>query len=108
VEARELWTVYMGLLHDIGYLCTGSEDFKIQNIVAKYRFLHAIDLKHLATLNNLEYEQELFPAVRYRLDDLKITINIFRTGTCIILGGKSIPCINLASERLTALLRWSA
>ena len=99
----DLFKAYLVLLYDLGYPCT-IENIKIQNIIARYSYGEKINLGELAKRTKFEFEPELFPAVRYRLEDLKITINIFRTGKCMILGGKSMEYIYLAEIFLTSLL----
>jgi TATA-box binding protein (TBP) (component of TFIID and TFIIIB) len=74
------------------------------NIVARYIHHRPIKLFQLAQANRLEFEQELFPAVRLRFEDLKITVNIFRTGKCMILGAKGVLNLRRAVVRLQHVL----
>ena len=54
-----------------------SMDHHIQNIVACYKHTERINLDRLARKYSLEYFPELFPAVRYRDNYRKVTVNIF-------------------------------
>ncbi len=103
-KLTNLFKSYTVLLRQLGYPCTGTEVLRIVNMIARYDYGRDIHLSHLATRAKLEYFPELFPAVRYRLNDLKITINIFRTGKCVLLGGKSIELLQTAETRLKKLL----
>ena len=99
-----LFNSYLQLLQHLGYPCI-RRNLKIQNIIARYDHREKINLHTLARQTKFEYEPDLFPAVRFRLKDLKITVNIFRTGKCMVLGAKSIEDINIAEERLKNLLK---
>ncbi len=109
-KTTELFKSYANLFFNLGYTCTGFEDLRVVNIVARYTHHSEINLFNLATWTNLEYDPDIFPAVRFRLDDLKITINIFRTGKCVILGAKNLVNLNTAETKLKNLLtilEWS-
>ena len=92
-EARELFDRYMSALADLGSEIQYT-NYKIQNIVACYKHPHQINLPKLACKHIdpaffvLEFEPELFPAVRFRDNLNKVTVNIFHTGSCVILGAK--------------------
>jgi transcription initiation factor TFIID TATA-box-binding protein len=98
-----LFETYSNLLGHLGYECRYGE-LKIQNIIARYTHFESIDLVQLANKNKLEFEPELFPAVRYRLEELNITINIFRTGKCMLLGSKNLADLLIAESKLRKLL----
>jgi transcription initiation factor TFIID TATA-box-binding protein len=104
---QEMFIVYAGLLEDLGYPCTGKEDLKIQNIVARFVYHSKVDLFDLAVCFALEYEPEVFPAARYRDKELGITANIFRSGKCILLGGKRVEFIEIVAEKIKRMLEWS-
>jgi transcription initiation factor TFIID TATA-box-binding protein len=85
---------------------------RVVNIVATYNHGKSVNLRAIVRgyrqLNSFQghwmtFEPELFPAVKYRLEDLSVTINIFYTGKCVLLGCKSEEVLDLA---LVHLQRW--
>ena len=80
-------------------------NYNIQNIVATYDLKRKLDLAIIASHHRLEFEPELFPAVRYRIEDLKVTVNIFRTGKCTIRGAKTVEIVCEAVDRTKDLIR---
>ena len=90
-------------LADLGHLINYT-DYKIQNIVACYKHPVPVSLENIARTFGLEYNPELFPAVRYRDNDRKVTANIFHTGSCVILGAKDIDTISATVEKLKEIL----
>ena len=77
-------------------------EFKI--FVATYDYKRRLDLFYIVKKNRLPFEPELFPAVRYRIHDLKVTVNIFDT-KCTILGVKTVIAVGQAVEKIKKLLR---
>ena len=59
----------------------------------------------IARRHKLEFEPELFPAVRYRIGELGVTVNIFHTGKCTILGAKSVEIVSKAVHKIRDLLQ---
>ena len=45
-----------------------------------------------------------FPAVRYRDKYNKVTVNIFHTGSCVILGAKTLAIVGHTAKTLNSLL----
>jgi len=86
--------------HPLDYL-----DYKISNIVASYRHDKSINLHKLAETHNLEFNPEIFPAVRRRYKKEKVTVNIFHTGSCVILGAKSAESVSKTVLDLESLLK---
>jgi TATA-box binding protein (TBP) (component of TFIID and TFIIIB) len=85
---------------------------RVVNIVATYNHGKSVNLRNLVRRfrqrcpniqHHLLFEPELFPAVKYRLDDIRVTINIFHTGKCVLLGCKSEEILDAA---LVHLQRW--
>jgi TATA-box binding protein (TBP) (component of TFIID and TFIIIB) len=72
-QCHEYCDRYTKLLQDIGY-DKAFGDIRVVNIVARYTHRNHVGLFSLAESNRLEYEPELFPAVRLRYADLGITI----------------------------------
>ena len=103
-ETKENFARYLSILFDLG-ISNDCDSYRIQNIVATYDYKRRLDLFYIAKKNRLQFEPELFPAVRYRIHDLKITVNIFHTGKCTILGAKTVVAVSQAVERIKKLLR---
>ncbi|CAL1373772.1 unnamed protein product [Linum trigynum] len=64
--------------------------FKIQNIVASCDVKFPIWLEGFASSHGAcsNYEPELFPAVKYRMKQPKVGLNIFASGKIVITGAK--------------------
>ena len=101
--AKAIFDSYMKELADLGYPINHT-NYKIQNIVACYKHPVPVSLENIAKTLGLEYNPELFPAVRYRDNDRKVTANIFHTGRCVILGAKEIDSIGATVEKLKEIL----
>lgn len=92
-QNKRIFLKFIRILVDLG-LNVEYINYKIQNIVACYRFRKPVKLAKIAAQYKLEFEPELFPAVRYRNDCLKVTVNIFHTGSCVILGAKTTEIVS--------------
>ena len=79
---------HLRTVSDLG-ISTEYTTYNIQNIAAIFDLKIKLDLAIVASCHRLEFEPELFPAVKYRIEDLKVTVNIFHTGKCTILGAKN-------------------
>ena len=101
--AKAIFDSYMKDLADLGHPINYT-NYKIQNIVACYKHLVPVSLENIAKTFGLEYNPELFPAVRYRDNDRKVTANICHTGSCVILGVKDIGSIGATVEKLKDIL----
>lgn len=103
-----LFEDYVQLLHYLGYDFPAQQP-QVQNIIAKCSHSTRINLLKFAAVRDVKdiisYEPEVFPAIRYRLDGLKITINIFHTGKCMVLGAKSTADLIKAQASLRKLLQ---
>ena len=105
-ENNSLFQDYVQLLRHLGYGFTADTPI-VQNIIARYEHSTSINLLKFAQKAGsvVTYEPELFPAVRYRLEEYKTTVNIFHTGRCMILGAKSTVLLQVTTERLALLLK---
>ncbi|XP_004296212.1 PREDICTED: TATA-box-binding protein 2-like [Fragaria vesca subsp. vesca] len=76
------------------------KDFKIQNMVANSDVRFPIKLEGLAYANPqcTTYEPELFPGLRYRLKEPKITLLVFASGNLVVTGAKRREDIHKAFE----------
>ena len=79
-------------------------DYKIQNIVACYKHQNKIDLNECSRKYGFEYTPEIFPAVRYRDEIRNVGANIFHTGSCVILGAKSVAAVNATAAIIRDML----
>ena len=95
-QAKRNFLRYIKLITDLG-ISAAYEDYQIQNIVATYDHKEPLNLPDIAKRYKLEFEPELFPAVRYRIVELRVTVNIFHTGKCTILGAKSVEIVSKAT-----------
>ena len=77
-QARRIFLRHLRTVSDIG-ISAEYTNYNIQNIVATNDLQGKLDLATIASHHRLEFEPELFPAVRYRIEDLKVTVNIFHT-----------------------------
>ena len=105
-EARQVFNMYMAQFADLGHPIE-YKDYHIQNIVACYKHTERINLDRLARKYSLEYFPELFPAVRYRDDYHKVTVNVFHTGSCVIHGAKTVSIVHETVSILKDLIKCS-
>ena len=106
-ENSKQFEEYIELLHYLGYRFADSI-LTVTNIVTRYVHSGPINLFLFAKAKKslVRYEPEIFPAVRYRIENLKITVNIFHTGRCMVLGAKNLEDLTRASACLRNLLEW--
>tara|TARA_Y100000389_G_scaffold205136_2_gene263850 strand:- start:8307 stop:8873 length:567 start_codon:yes stop_codon:yes gene_type:complete len=72
----------------------------IVNIVASTRYSNFIDVNEVADLLNIDYEQEQFPGMVYRVKTPKVCILLFRSGKAVATGAKTIEDIHTAFKQL--------
>lgn len=79
---------------------------EIQNVVATTEIDQELDLDALARdLNDVSYDPSNHPGIIYRIEEPKATAFIFRSGTIVCTGAKSIPDTQEAIHLLFATLR---
>ena len=103
-QAKRIFLRHLRTVSDIG-ISAEYTNCSIQNIVATYDLKRKLDLATIASHHRLEFEPELFPAVRYRIEDLKVTVNIFHTGKCTILGAKTVEIVSQVVDRIRDLIQ---
>jgi len=69
---------------------------KIVNIVASTRYASSIDVNEVADLLHIDYEQEQFPGMVYRVKTPKVCILLFRSGKAVATGAKNVESIEIA------------
>jgi transcription initiation factor TFIID TATA-box-binding protein len=102
-EAGELVSAYQSTLQNMGYsanIVTGQ----VVNIIATYNHGKRVPLFKIAQKHKLLFEPEIFPAARVHMDDLRVTVNIFHTGKCVLLRAKSEAILTECIFRLQKLL----
>jgi len=73
---------------------------EIVNIVASTRYSSSIDVNEVADLLQIDYEQEQFPGMVYRVKNPKVCILLFRSGKAVATGAKDIESIEIAFNLL--------
>jgi len=77
----------------------------VQNMVATAHLGGKADLEAAADiLGNIMYEPEQFPGAVYRMDDPKVVILIFATGSIVITGARNEEQVHEAAEKIRATL----
>jgi len=72
-----------------GVIILSKPDFKVVNIVASASLGGKVDLeKTVVTLRKTIYEPEQFPGLIYRMDEPKVVILIFASGSLVVTGAK--------------------
>ncbi len=102
-EVKDILHMYLRHFANLGHPIS-YKDYRIQNIVSCYKHDKTVDLTPFSIKHKLEYEPELFPAVRYKCPLTNVTVNIFRSGSCVILGAKSVDSLNQTLYALKSLL----
>ncbi|XP_055353766.1 TATA-box-binding protein-like [Paramacrobiotus metropolitanus] len=102
-EVRTLLKRYRFRLTHLGYTANVVSK-RTANIMATYDHQHPINLYKFAKAQKLYYEPELFDAAKMRYADLGITVKVFSSGKCTILGAKSVKAVDICIDRLRATL----
>ncbi len=101
-EAKDVFDSYISYIDHLGLGIVFS-DYRVRNIIATYKHSNRINLPQLAQ-KGFSYEPEIFPAVRYRNENLKVTVNIFHTGSCVFLGANDFATLSLVVSEIKELL----
>jgi len=92
-------------LKKAGFIINKFPDVILQNMVATANLGSNADLEAAADIfDNIMYEPEQFPGAVYRMDDPKVVILIFTTGNIVITGAKSEEQVNVAADKIKAIL----
>tara|TARA_B100000927_G_scaffold85460_1_gene68771 strand:+ start:212 stop:772 length:561 start_codon:yes stop_codon:yes gene_type:complete len=73
---------------------------EIVNIVASTRYASKLDVNTIADLLEIDFEQEQFPGMVYRITDPKVCVLLFRSGKAVVTGAKNIESIDVAFKLL--------
>jgi len=92
-------------LREADFIIRDMPNVKIQNIVATADLSSQIDLEGAADiLGNIMYEPEQFPSLIYRMVEPKVVILLFTSGKLVITGVKTEEQINIAADKIRAIL----
>jgi transcription initiation factor TFIID TATA-box-binding protein len=73
---------------------------KVVNIVASMRITNSIDVNAVADELNIDYEQEQFPGMVYRVLEPKVCLLLFRSGKAVATGAKTVEAVEIAFGKL--------
>lgn len=92
-------------LKKAGFIINNFPDVIIQNMVASAHLGGNADLETGADIfDNIMYEPEQFPGAVYRMDEPKVVILIFASGSIVITGAKSEAQVHEAAEKIHGTL----
>ena len=88
-----------------GIIIISKPDLKVVNIVASASLGGKVDLeKTVSTLRKTMYEPEQFPGLIYRMDEPKVVILIFASGSLVCTGAKKEQDVYDAVHKLHGIL----
>ena len=88
-----------------GIIIISKPDLKVVNIVASASLGGKVDLeKTVSTLRKTIYEPEQFPGLIYRMDEPKVVILIFASGSLVCTGAKKEQDVYDAVHKLHEIL----
>jgi len=88
-----------------GIIIISKADLKVVNIVASASLGGKVDLeKAVSTLGKSMYEPEQFPGLVYRMDEPKVVILIFASGSLVCTGAKTEQDVYDAVHKLHEIL----
>jgi transcription initiation factor TFIID TATA-box-binding protein len=73
---------------------------KVVNIVASTRYADVLDVNTIADLLEIDFEQEQFPGMVYRIIKPKVCVLLFRSGKAVVTGAKDVESIDFAFKKL--------
>ena len=92
-------------LKEDGIIIISKPDLKVVNIVASASLGGKVDLeKAVTTLGKAMYEPEQFPGLIYRMDEPKVVILIFASGSLVCTGAKKEQDVYDAVHKLHEIL----
>ena len=88
-----------------GIIIISKPDFKVVNIVASASLGGKVDLeKAVTTLGKAMYEPEQFPGLIYRMDEPKVVMLIFASGSLVCTGAKQEQDVYDSVHKLHVIL----
>jgi len=73
---------------------------EVVNIVASMRLVDSIDVSAVADELNIDYAQEQFPGMVYRVEQPKVCLLLFRSGKAVATGATSVEDVEVAFQHL--------
>jgi len=100
-ESRKAIMKVVKELKKSGIIILSKPDFKVVNIVASASLGGKVDLeKTVVALRHTMYEPEQFPGLIYRMNEPKVVILIFASGSLVITGAKVEQDVHDAVHKL--------
>jgi transcription initiation factor TFIID TATA-box-binding protein len=88
-ESRRAIIKVVKELKKSGIVILSKPSFKVENIVASASLGGKVDLeKTVVTLRKTMYEPEQFPGLIYRMNEPKVVILVFASGSLVVTGAK--------------------
>jgi transcription initiation factor TFIID TATA-box-binding protein len=88
-----------------GIIIISKPDLKVVNIVASASLGGKVDLETtVSTLRKTMYEPEQFPGLVYRMDEPKVVILVFASGSLVVTGAKNEQDVHDAVHKLHGIL----
>ncbi|XP_028809297.1 TATA-box-binding protein-like [Denticeps clupeoides] len=105
IESQNAARKYGRLIQKMGYPAK-FQGFKIQNVVASCNVNFTIQIEDLAQNYPQEccYMPELFPGLKFRLSEQKLTLLVFISGKVVFVGAKSKDQVNKAFQAICPIL----
>jgi transcription initiation factor TFIID TATA-box-binding protein len=104
-ESRRAIMTVAKELKKSGLIILGKPDWKIVNLVASASLGGKVDLeKAVTTLGKTMYEPEQFPGLVYRMDEPKVVILVFASGSLVVTGATKEQDVHDAVHKLHGIL----
>jgi len=78
---------------------------EVVNMVASTQYCRSLDINDVADTLGIEYEQEQFPGMVYRVVEPKVCLLLFRSGKAVATGARSEEQIEEAFRQLHRVLK---
>lgn len=105
---KESLSVIMNVVKELkkcGIIIPSKPSVEVVNIVASASLGGTVDLeKAVTTLGKAMYEPEQFPGLIYRMDEPKVVILVFASGSLVCTGAKKEQDVNDAVHKLHVIL----
>jgi transcription initiation factor TFIID TATA-box-binding protein len=78
---------------------------EVVNMVASTQYCRSLDINDIADTLEIDYEQEQFPGMVYRVTTPKVCLLLFRSGKAVATGAKSEADVEAAFLHLHGVLK---
>ena len=104
-ESRSAIMKVVRELKKCGIIILSKPSFEVVNIVASASLGGKVDLeKTVITLRKTMYEPEQFPGLIYRMDEPKVVILVFASGSLVVTGATKEQDVHEAVHKLHGIL----